>query len=91
MPVVYAGDFNSDQTSTSVDAPSLVMAGGKVDDAKSVAQAYSNSQYDTYNNYLRTPPAYGLAIDKIFAPPGVAAYSWRVILNPIYSLVVFSH
>ena len=82
------------------------MGSGNVDDAKSVAQAYSNSQYDTYNNYLRTPPAYGLAIDKIFVPAGVAAYSWRVILNlsggqyvgtipsdhnPIYSLAVFPH
>lgn len=106
VPVVYAGDFNSDQTLTSADTPSLVMAGGRVTDAKSVAQAYSNSQYDTYNNYMRTPPAYDLAIDKIFTSVGVAAYSWRVILNlsggkyvgtipsdhnPIYSMVVFSH
>ena len=106
VPVMYAGDFNADETLTSADTPSLVMGGGNVDDAKSVAQAYSNSQYDTYNNYLRTPPAYDLAIDKIFAPAGVAAYSWRVILNlsggkyvgtipsdhnPIYSLAVFPY
>lgn len=106
LPVVYAGDFNSDRTAAGPDAPGLIMAGSHLDDAKAVAQAYTNEKYDTYNNYLRTPPAYGLAIDKIFVSTGVAAYSWREVLqlsggkyigtipsdhNPLYALVVIPH
>ena len=106
VPLVYGGDFNVDQTASGADTASAVMAGGAIDNARLVAQAYTNSQYDTYNNYLRSPPAYALSIDKIFAPAGVAAYSWREILNlaggkyvgtipsdhnPLYSLVVVPH
>lgn len=106
VPMVYAGDFNADQTATGPDAPTKLMAAGMVDNARMVAQSYTNSHYDTYNNYLRTPPAYDLSIDKVFAPAGVAVYSWREVLNltggkyvgtipsdhnPLYSLVVIPH
>jgi endonuclease/exonuclease/phosphatase family metal-dependent hydrolase len=82
VPVIYGGDFNSDNSpSESYDAAGRVMAAAKIADARLVAQSLTNSQYDSANDYLRTPPAYGLSIDHFYAPAGTAIYSWRLVLN----------
>mgnify|MGYP001606196206 CR=1 FL=1 len=53
-----------------------VMSAAGIDDAFEVAQSRTNAQYDSANNYQRTPPASGQDIDAIFAPAGVAVSSW---------------
>ena len=82
VPVIYGGDFNSDSSAShTYDGPGKAMAAVNIADGRSVAQSLSNTQYDTANQYLRTPPAYDQSIDYFFAPPGTAIYSWREILN----------
>jgi endonuclease/exonuclease/phosphatase family metal-dependent hydrolase len=107
VPVVYAGDFNSDTSANhAFDGPGSVMAAAKNADARWASQSLSNTQYDTANQYLRTPPAYNQSIDQFYAPPGTAIYSWREILNlshgrfvgtmasdhnPLYASIVFPY
>lgn len=77
-----------------------------VADAHQVALARSNERYDSANQYLRTPPAYGQSIDYVFVSPGIAVYSWRMIIalsrgrfvgtmasdhNPVYANVVIPY
>jgi hypothetical protein len=82
VPVIYGGDFNSDTSKLhAYDAAGRVMAASKIADARLVAQSLTNSQYDSSNQYMRTPPAYNESIDHFYTPPGTAIYSWRLILN----------
>lgn len=80
VPVVYAGDFNSDRIHA-IDAPADVMRAAHIDDARAVAQSRSNTRYDSMNQYRTTPPAYGLDIDYVWAPGGTAVTSWTTLLN----------
>ncbi len=82
VPVIYGGDFNSNTSKLhAYDAAGRVMAASNISDARQVAQSLTNAQYDSANQYLRTPPAYDESIDKFYAQPGTAIYSWRLILN----------
>lgn len=108
VPVVYAGDFNSDTARAihAFDGPGIAMRAAHVADTRQVALARSNERYDSANQYLRTPPAYWQSIDYVFVSPGVAVYSWRLILslshgkfvgpmasdhNPVYANVVIPY
>lgn len=82
LPIIYGGDFNSDTSKLhAYDAAGQVMAASKIADARLVAQSLTNSQYDSSNQYLRTPPAFNQSIDHFYASPGTAIYSWRLLLN----------
>jgi endonuclease/exonuclease/phosphatase family metal-dependent hydrolase len=82
VPIIYAGDFNSDEASThTFNGPSDYMLGNGVDDAFDAAQSRTNAQYDTSNQYMTTPPAYAQRIDYVFAPAGIAVKSWSQLLN----------
>jgi endonuclease/exonuclease/phosphatase family metal-dependent hydrolase len=82
LPIVYAGDFNSDVTKNhTFDGPGIVMRADNVDDSFDVAQVRTNGQYNSANAYFRRPPESGDHIDYVFAPPGVAVTSWRMILD----------
>ncbi len=80
VPVVYAGDFNS-QSLHALDAPAVVAAKNHMADAAEAAQVQSNTQYNSANQYLRTAPAFGDSIDHIYASQGVAFYSIRHALH----------
>lgn len=82
VPVIYAGDFNSDSSAShAFDGPAIPLAAANIASARWAAQSLSNTNYDTANQYLRTPPAYNQSIDGVYAPGGTAIYSWREILN----------
>jgi endonuclease/exonuclease/phosphatase family metal-dependent hydrolase len=82
VPVVYAGDFNSDLIRTRVvDGPGVVMRAAHAAEAQRVSCSMSNALYDSYNQYARTPPAYGLDIDRVFVTPGLGVASWGVVLD----------
>jgi endonuclease/exonuclease/phosphatase family metal-dependent hydrolase len=82
LPVVYAGDFNSHEGRPhTFDGPGIVMHSAHVADASEVAQSFTNRKYNSANQYLRTPPAYGRYIDRVFGEPGVALTSWRSYLT----------
>jgi endonuclease/exonuclease/phosphatase family metal-dependent hydrolase len=81
VPVVYVGDFNSDQFNHAFNGPARVMARAGINDAYSVAQKKVLASYNTANHYMRRPPHKGARIDYIFAPAGVAVHSWKLIMR----------
>lgn len=106
VPVVYGGDFNSNLTQRPLDGPGVAMRAARVADARLAAQAHANQRFDSMNNYMRTPLAYTLHIDYVFAPAGVAIAEWRVVINltrgrfvgtipsdhnPVYARVIFPY
>lgn len=82
LRVVYAGDFNSHEGSNHpYDGPGVVFRDAHINDAWQVAQTRVNAAYDSANQNLRTPPAYGRSIDHVYAPAGVALRNWRLSLE----------
>jgi endonuclease/exonuclease/phosphatase family metal-dependent hydrolase len=82
VPIVYAGDFNSDPSKGhEFNGPSDYMLSQGIDDSFDAAQTRSHEQYNSANGYLTTAPTNGLRIDYIMAPPGVAVKSWNLLLN----------
>jgi endonuclease/exonuclease/phosphatase family metal-dependent hydrolase len=83
--VIYAGDFNSDVNAYHLfDGPSVAARAAHVADGLDSAQWLGNQNYNSANGYWRTPPAFGQSIDHVYAPPGVAVVSWRLLLNLSY-------
>ena len=79
IPIVYAGDFNSDLSSVhAFDGPGQAMLPSGNEDGLVVARFQTNPQYDSGNQYLRTPPADGFSIDHVYAPLGVGVRSWKL-------------
>jgi endonuclease/exonuclease/phosphatase family metal-dependent hydrolase len=82
LPIVYAGDFNSDPGKKHIrNAPSDYMLSQGYDDAYDVAQARSNPDFDSANGYNRVAPSHSLRIDYIFTQPGIPVKSWGMALN----------
>jgi endonuclease/exonuclease/phosphatase family metal-dependent hydrolase len=82
VPVVYSGDFNSEQgRSHPLDGPGVVMRAANVADSWNAAQHRTWALYDTADTYERRPPKADSRIDYIWAPPGVAVQSWGLVLD----------
>src|SRR4051794_7207893 len=82
LPVVYAGDFNSDvNRNHAFDGPGIAMRAAHVADAEKVARRLVNSRYNSANLYLPRPPAVDQSIDYVYAGPGVAVASRTVVLK----------
>jgi hypothetical protein len=82
LPIVYAGDTNSAvESSHPVDGPRVAMRAHHIADAFAVATSRHHAQYNTGNQYYRTPPASSIHLDAIFADPGVGVTSWDQLLN----------
>jgi endonuclease/exonuclease/phosphatase family metal-dependent hydrolase len=89
VPVIYAGDFNSDLTSTyTYDAPGKVMTAAAIGDAFDLAPVHVNARFNSFNKYQRHAPATGAQIDRIFASPGVAVTRWGQVLQLRHGSVV---
>jgi endonuclease/exonuclease/phosphatase family metal-dependent hydrolase len=80
LPIVYAGDYNSNSKHT-LDGPGVAMRAAHNADAEYAAGSLTNFRYDSANKYLRTPPAFSDDIDHVFLSPGVAPRGWRLWLN----------
>jgi endonuclease/exonuclease/phosphatase family metal-dependent hydrolase len=78
IPVIYAGDWNSDNDihGHAFDGPRRVMQAAHYADSYDVAQSRTNAKYDSANNDMRTPPAFYERIDSIYVPQGVAVKDW---------------
>ncbi|HEX3823181.1 MAG TPA: endonuclease/exonuclease/phosphatase family protein [Mycobacteriales bacterium] len=82
LPIVYVGDFNSDQwAGHAFNGPAIAMRAASVDDAYDVAQTRVHARYNTADGYRRTPPMNGGRIDYVFAQRGVAATSWDLVMD----------
>ncbi|MDQ2796089.1 MAG: endonuclease/exonuclease/phosphatase family protein, partial [Actinomycetota bacterium] len=89
VPVIYAGDFNSTVNSNHVvDAPAIAMRAARINDAQLAAQTLSNARYNSSNQYVRTPPAFGQSIDYVFAPPGIGVRSRSLIIRQTHGKFV---
>lgn len=82
-PIVYAGDFNSNDYLTNhvYNAPVKAMAAAHIVDARSVAGAKYDNQYNSANQYLRSPAKGGYDIDYVFGTPGVSVRSWGQLMK----------
>src|SRR5918998_822351 len=80
LPIVYAGDFNSHEQHT-LDGPAVAMSRARIADGFEVSQIFANRQYNSANQYYRTPPAYADNVDHIFAEPGVGIRAWSQVLQ----------
>jgi len=82
VPIVYVGDFNSDQYRHHVvNAPTEVMTNQGIADAFNTAQKFVRPTYNTANGYQRRPPHDGAHIDEVFAPAGVGVRTWKLQLR----------
>jgi endonuclease/exonuclease/phosphatase family metal-dependent hydrolase len=82
LPIVYVGDFNSDQWGRhAFNGPAIAMRSANVDDAFDVAQRRTRAQYNTAEGYNRTPPKNGARIDYVFAQQGVGVQSWGLEMD----------
>lgn len=78
IPVVYVGDFNSDQYARhAFNGVTKVMARNDIADAYQAAQKRFGGTYNTANGYRSRPPKDSAHIDYIFAPAGVAVRTWK--------------
>jgi endonuclease/exonuclease/phosphatase family metal-dependent hydrolase len=82
VPVVYGGDFNSTPDKHhAFDGPALVMRANRIVDAHDVAPRCYNNQFNSANQYLRKPPAFGDRIDHIFTSRGIGVVSWGLVID----------
>lgn len=83
LPIVYAGDFNSDDyiPNYTFDGPALAMQAAGVNDSRQVATRHRNEKYNSMNEYRRVPSASAKHIDYIWLAPGVAVTSWGSALH----------
>ncbi|HTW19080.1 MAG TPA: endonuclease/exonuclease/phosphatase family protein [Mycobacteriales bacterium] len=82
LPIVFGGDFNSDNDHWHpLNAPAKVMRQARVDDAFDVAQRRTNARFNSANDYYRKPPAFGYHLDYIYVSPGIAVRSWKLIID----------
>jgi endonuclease/exonuclease/phosphatase family metal-dependent hydrolase len=82
LPIVYAGDFNSDvNRNHAFDGPGVAMRAAHVADAEKVAQSLVNAKYNSANLNLLRPPAVDQSIDYVYAGPGVAVSRREVVLQ----------
>jgi hypothetical protein len=80
--IIYAGDFNSYLSrSHQYDGPGRVMHAAHIADGLLVAPSLTNQQFNSANQYLRTPPQDSNSIDHVFAEPGVGLRTWSELLN----------
>jgi Endonuclease/Exonuclease/phosphatase family len=80
--IIYAGDFNSYLSHTHLyDGPGRAMRAAGVADGLLAAQSRANQNFNSANQYLRTPPQDSVSIDHIFAEPGVSFNTWSELLN----------
>jgi endonuclease/exonuclease/phosphatase family metal-dependent hydrolase len=82
VPVIYAGDFNSDSDRRhAFNGPAIAMRDANITDTFNAAHGRVLGRYNSANQYERRPPKAGDHIDYVFASPGVVVRSWRLVMR----------
>ncbi|HVV76462.1 MAG TPA: endonuclease/exonuclease/phosphatase family protein [Mycobacteriales bacterium] len=81
LPIVFAGDWNSDQWRHHPDGPSVAMHSQGIPKASLIAQRHVNAIFNTANNYERRPSQSQAHIDDMFVSPGIGVRSWRELMH----------
>lgn len=81
LPILLAGDFNSDRGS-GLDGPREYLGTFGWDDSYDVAEQYASLPYlNSFNAWSSVPrifPRWGGHIDRVFVPPSARVTSWRL-------------
>lgn len=85
LPVLFAGDFNSNRSRGSLDTPAKVMAAKGYTDAYDLATAVSRQHQNSYNDWQTTPKigvTWGDHVDKVWvkAPASKVTAWWNASL-----------
>ncbi|HEX3823182.1 MAG TPA: endonuclease/exonuclease/phosphatase family protein [Mycobacteriales bacterium] len=80
VPIVYVGDFNSDQAHP-LNGPPIAMRSLDIADSWNAAQHRTQALYNSAEGYYRRPPKKNSRIDYVWAPPGVAVASWGLVMD----------
>jgi endonuclease/exonuclease/phosphatase family metal-dependent hydrolase len=87
LPVVYAGDFNSnksnadrDRYSGGYDAPRRVFAAAGVTDTYDTAARRAHADYNSANQAINPPLRHSDHVDHVYVGPGVTASDWRILV-----------
>lgn len=88
VPVVYAGDFNSNKSNADqsrykggYDAPLKVFARAGIIDTLGKAKGPVHANWNSSNQAANPPIKHGDHIDHIYADPEIVVTAWRVILS----------
>ncbi|HVU61877.1 MAG TPA: endonuclease/exonuclease/phosphatase family protein [Mycobacteriales bacterium] len=88
LPIIYGGDTNSQafvhkngSTRHEFDGARAAFRAEGIDGASDAAQSRTHAKFNSGNGYKRRPPRNGIYLDDLFAPPGVAVSSWKMLLK----------
>lgn len=81
MPIVYAGDYNSDQYRHHPNGPTVAMKSLGIPNAYALAQHRVNQRWNTANRYRTRPKPSFAHMDELFVSRGIAVRSWRELLD----------
>lgn len=88
LPVVIAGDFNSNKDNANqsrypggFDGPASVLLETGHLDARVNAAASANETWNSANQAINPPLKYGDHVDQIWTTPDVVVHDWAVILD----------
>jgi hypothetical protein len=81
LPIVYAGDYNSDQYGHNPNGPVVEMQAAGIPDAYALAQHLSNQKWNTANRYRTRPKPSFAHMDKLFVSRGIGVRSWTQLVN----------
>jgi endonuclease/exonuclease/phosphatase family metal-dependent hydrolase len=85
LPVVYAGDFNSNKNNATYpggyDAPQKVFTAAGVADSFVTATSWINKTFNSGNQAINPPKKHSDDIDHIFISPTIKVNTWSVLVR----------
>lgn len=87
LPVIYAGDYNSNKSNAQAkypggyDAPLRVFSSQGIVDGYNTARLLSNEIFNSANQALNPPLKHFDHVDHIFVTPSIGVRRWRVVLT----------
>lgn len=83
LPVIYAGDFNSNRSNAQVsggyDAPRKVFTAAGLVDAFGRARNRIHADYNSANQAVNPPLRFGDHVDHVYIDPTITVRSWRIV------------
>jgi len=87
LPVVYAGDYNSNGSNAQkkylggYDAPRTVFEDAGIPDAMDAAATVVNDDYNSANQAINPPYRHGHHVDHIYLDPRIEPLQWQVMIR----------
>ncbi len=81
LPIVYGGDYNSDQYGHHPNGPTVAMNAAGIPNSYNVAQHRVNEKWNTANRYRTRPKPSFAHMDTLFVSRGIGVKSWRELVR----------